>query len=103
MLNRVWSDLLLKVGGQILLAILILLTITFGAEPFFPKRNIGAFIEHRATDKGNTAVKESAPTASNANVSKAPNVNASNTSKASNVSNALNASIVAATEKKNNP
>lgn len=37
MFNTAWTDLVLKVGGQILLAVLVILAITFGADPLPPK------------------------------------------------------------------
>ena len=49
MFNTAWTDLVLKVGGQILLAVLVILTITFGADPFFPKENAANMIASRST------------------------------------------------------
>jgi len=49
MFNTAWTDLVLKVGGQILLAVLVILTITFGADPFFPKENAANMIASRNT------------------------------------------------------
>ena len=49
MFNTAWTDLVLKVGGQILLAVLVILTITFGTDPFFPKENAANMIASRST------------------------------------------------------
>ena len=49
MFNTAWTDLVLKVGGQILLAVLVILTVTFGADPFFPKENAANMIASRST------------------------------------------------------
>ena len=48
MFNTAWTDLVLKVGGQILLAVLIVLAVTFGADPFVPKKNIESMMTSRA-------------------------------------------------------
>ena len=48
MFNTAWTDLVLKVGGQILLAVLIVLAVTFGADPFVPKKNIESMMTIRA-------------------------------------------------------
>ena len=47
MFNTAWTDLVLKVGGQILLAVLVILVITFGADPFVPRKNIASMIASR--------------------------------------------------------
>jgi hypothetical protein len=63
MFNTAWTDLVLKVGGQILLAVLVILTITFGADPFFPKENAANMIASRSTQALSTATTVTASTA----------------------------------------
>ena len=63
MFNTAWTDLVLKVGGQILLAVLIILAVTFGADPLFPKKNMASMIASRAEQ----------PTTKPPNVAKPPN------------------------------
>ena len=48
MFNTAWTDLVLKVGGQILLAVLVILVITFGADSPFPKKNTEEMIASRS-------------------------------------------------------
>ena len=48
MFNTAWTDLVLKVGGQILLAVLVILVITFGADPLPPKKNTEEMIASRS-------------------------------------------------------
>ena len=48
MFNTAWTDLVLKVGGQILLAVLVILVITFGADSPFPKKNTEEMIGSRS-------------------------------------------------------
>jgi len=55
MFNTAWTDLVLKVGGQILLAVLIILAVTFGADPLFPTKNIESMIASRAEQPANTS------------------------------------------------
>ena len=59
MFNTAWTDLVLKVGGQILLAVLVILVITFGADPLPPKNNTEKMIDSRskpaATSQTNAA------------------------------------------------
>lgn len=63
MFNTAWTDLVLKVGGQILLAVLVILVITFGADPFFPKENASNMIASRSTQALSTATTVTASTA----------------------------------------
>jgi hypothetical protein len=63
MFNTAWTDLVLKVGGQILLAVLVILVITFGADPFFPKENAANMIASRSTQALPTATTVTASTA----------------------------------------
>jgi len=70
MFNTAWTDLVLKVGGQILLAVLVILTITFGADPFFPKENAANMIASRNTQalpRTTTNAKPNANANANAN------------------------------------
>ena len=74
MFNTSWTDLVLKVGGQILLAVLVILVITFGADSPFPKKNTEEMIGSRseqplnanAAAKTNAAVKTNAAAQTNA-------------------------------------
>jgi len=54
MFNTAWTDFVLKVGGQILLAVLIILAVTFGADPLFPKKNMTSMIASRAEQGAKT-------------------------------------------------
>lgn len=53
MFNTAWTDLVLKVGGQILLAVLVILAITFGADPLPPKNNTEKMIDSRSKQSAN--------------------------------------------------
>ena len=66
MFNTAWTDLVLKVGGQILLAVLVILVITFGADPFFPKVNAANMIASRSTQALSTPTVTTATTIVNA-------------------------------------
>ena len=54
MFNTAWTDLVLKVGGQLLLAVLVILVITFGADSPFPKKNTEEMIGSRSEQGANT-------------------------------------------------
>jgi hypothetical protein len=101
MFNTAWTDLVLKVGGQILLAVLVILTVTFGADPFFPKENAANMIASRSTQalptptvttattvtaNTNAKVKVNANAKPNANANAKPNANANANAKAVNSS-----------------
>ena len=55
MFNTAWTDLVLKVGGQILLAVLVILAITFGADPLPPKNNTEKMIDSRSEEPAATS------------------------------------------------
>ena len=76
MFNTAWTDLVLKVGGQILLAVLVILTITFGTDPFFPKENAANMIASRSTQALPTPTVTTATTNTNAKANAKPNANA---------------------------
>ena len=65
MFNTAWTDLVLKVGGQILLAVLVILVITFGADPLPPKKNTEEMIASRSEQplNANAAAKTNAAAA----------------------------------------
>ena len=87
MFNTAWTDLVLKVGGQILLAVLVILTITFGADPFFPKENAANMIASRSTQAlPITTTITTATTNTNAKANTKPNMNANAKAKAANSS-----------------
>ena len=76
MFNTAWTDLVLKVGGQILLAVIVILAITFGADSPFPKKNTEEMIGSRSEQPLNTnaaAVKTNAAAQTNA-VAKPANI-----------------------------
>ena len=62
MFNTAWTDLVLKVGGQLLLAVLVILVITFGADSPFPKKNTEEMIGSRSEQplNANAAAKTNA-------------------------------------------
>ena len=69
MFNTAWTDLVLKVGGQILLAVLVILAITFGADPLPPKNNTEKMIASRSEEPAvtsQTAAKTNAAVKTNA-------------------------------------
>ena len=76
MFNTAWTDLVLKVGGQILLAVLVILTITFGADPFFPKENAANMIASRSTQALPTVTTATTTANANAKVNTKVKVNA---------------------------
>jgi len=87
MFNTAWTDLVLKVGGQILLAVLVILTVTFGADPFFPKENAANMIASRSTQAlPITTTITTATTNTNAKANTKPNMNANAKAKAANSS-----------------
>jgi len=88
MFNTAWTDLVLKVGGQILLAVLVILTITFGTDPFFPKENAANMIASRNTQALSTVTTPTVTTATTvtAKMNTKPNMNANAKAKAVNSS-----------------
>ena len=60
MFNTAWTDLVLKVGGQILLAVLIVLAVTFGADPLFPKKNMASMIASRTEQSASATAQTNA-------------------------------------------
>ena len=66
MFNTAWTDLVLKVGGQLLLAVLVILVITFGADSPFPKKNTEEMIGSRSEQPLNTNAATANATQKNA-------------------------------------
>ena len=62
MFNTSWTDLVLKVGGQLLFAVIVILVVTFGADPFFPTENVKDMILSRSAKSAtNVSSKSNVP------------------------------------------